>query len=59
MRPVADGEITVVARMIAAGIDEDSAMRWLSSGGVRIDGEVVNDPGTSAGPPRRIVLLPT
>lgn len=49
----------MLARMIAAGIPEDNATRWLSSGGVQLDGEVVNDPDTPAGPPRRIVLLPT
>jgi hypothetical protein len=51
--------ITVLARLINAGIDAERAGRYLSSGAVRVDGECVTDPDAPVEPPRRIVLVPS
>lgn len=49
---------TVLDRLRAAGIAEDRARRWVTSGGARLDGEVVTDPAHPAPPPARVVLHP-
>jgi hypothetical protein len=55
---MAPESITVLTRMINAGIDAERAGRYLSAGAVRVDGERVTDPSTPAEPPSRIVLPP-
>jgi hypothetical protein len=47
---------TVLDRLVAAGISEARATHWVTSGGVRVNGEPVNDPGTPAAVPARITL---
>lgn len=47
---------TVLDRLVAAGISEDRARHWVTSGGVRVNGEPVTDPGTLAPVPARITL---
>lgn len=50
--------VTVLDRMISAGIDEARARSFVMSGAVIVDGERVSDPATLAAPPARIVILP-
>lgn len=47
---------SVLDRLVAAGISEDRATHWVTSGGVRVNGEPVTDPGTPAPVPAKITL---
>jgi hypothetical protein len=49
---------TVLDRLIAAGVSEDRAREWITSGGARVDGEVVTAVDSPAPPPLRVVLYP-
>lgn len=40
--------VTILKRMVAAGIPEDRARQHLANGGVSVDGEPVHDPETPA-----------
>jgi hypothetical protein len=53
-----DEVLTVLERLLRAGISSKRAERHLASGTVVVDGERVTDPDTPAAPPARIVLLP-
>ena len=44
--------------IVGAGIAEERAREWILSGGARVDGESVADPGHPAPPPARVVLFP-
>jgi hypothetical protein len=50
---------TVLVRLIRAGISPDRAHAFIAAGAIRVDGKQVTDPNAPAGPPSRIVLLPT
>jgi hypothetical protein len=47
---------TVLDRLMAAGISGERATHWVTSGGVRVNGEPVIDPTTPAPMPARITL---
>ncbi|MEJ2886128.1 hypothetical protein [Actinomycetospora aeridis] len=49
--------LTVLDRLLAAGISEDRARAWLTTG-VLVDGVTVTDPEAPAAPPARVVLPP-
>jgi hypothetical protein len=53
---VETGGITVLDRLLSAGINEARAQRYLAAGAVRLDGHEVSDPATPAAPPSRIVI---
>lgn len=55
---VSEQLVTVLDRMVSAGIDEARARSFVISGAVIVDGERVSDLATSAAPPARIVILP-
>jgi hypothetical protein len=48
--------VTVLERLIAAGISADAAQEELAAGMVHVDGIQVTDPDTPAGKPAVIVL---
>lgn len=50
--------LTVLGRMLRAGICHDRSQAYLIAGAVRVDGVQVTDPDTPAAPPARITLLP-
>ncbi|MGH3921188.1 MAG: S4 domain-containing protein [Pseudonocardiaceae bacterium] len=50
--------VSVIDRMVRAGIGGERAREWLRAGAVTLDGERVSDPNTPAAAPSRIVLLP-
>lgn len=50
--------VTVLDRLVAAGISEDRARSWIHGEGVRVDGQSVIDPAHPASPPARITLHP-
>ncbi|MDD7942512.1 hypothetical protein PHK61_29275 [Actinomycetospora lutea] len=50
--------MTVLDRLLGAGLSEDRAREWITSGGARVDGEVVVDPKAPASSPSRVVLFP-
>jgi 16S rRNA U516 pseudouridylate synthase RsuA-like enzyme len=50
--------VTVIERMVRAGIAEERAQRYLRAGAVMVDGERVTDGEMVADPPSRIVLQP-
>lgn len=58
VRGVSEQLVTVLDRMVSAGIDEDRARSFVMSGAVIVDGERVSDPTTPAAVPARIVILP-
>lgn len=47
---------TVLQRMTAAGVSEERAREHITRGAVRLDGESVTDPDTSAPWPARVVV---
>jgi len=47
---------SVLQRLLAAGIAEDRARSWVTSGGVRVNGETVLDPTVQAPGPAKITL---
>lgn len=49
--------LTVLERLIQAGIEEERARTWITSGGARVDGEPVTDVEFPAPPPHRVVLF--
>ena len=49
---------TVLDRLVGAGISEERARAWITSGGARVNGEVVDDPSSAAPPPSSVVLHP-
>jgi hypothetical protein len=49
--------VTVLDRLLAAGIDEARAAEHLRSGRVEVDGHLVSDPQYPAPPPARVVLV--
>ena len=49
--------ITVVDRLLAAGLSLERAEDHLRSGRVELDGELVTDPDRPAPPPARLVLV--
>ncbi|MEJ2862168.1 hypothetical protein [Actinomycetospora flava] len=51
--------ITVLARLVQAGLSEERARTWITNGGARVDGEPVTDPDAPAAPPSRVVLYPS
>jgi hypothetical protein len=53
-----EDRLTVLDRLLRAGISSERAERHLASGSVVVDGVRVADPNTLAAPPARIVLLP-
>jgi hypothetical protein len=55
---VSEQVVTVLDRMVSAGIDEDRARAFVISGAVVVDGERVSDPAALATPPARVVILP-
>lgn len=50
--------MSVIDRMVRAGLDDRRAREWLRSGAVVLDGVRVTDPNSPAAPPARVVLLP-
>lgn len=52
------GEVTVLARLLAAGISEDRARAWITGGGTRVDGHTVTEPTYPAEPPARVTMHP-
>lgn len=48
--------VTVLDRLVAAGISRDRAVQHLHAGRVHIDGATTTDPDTPAGRPARVVL---
>jgi hypothetical protein len=56
---VSEQLVTVLDRMVSAGIDEVRARSFVISGAVIVDGERVSDPTMLAAPPSRIVILPS
>lgn len=44
--PDTDAQPTLLDRMLAAGIPEERAQRWLEAGAVMVAGERVSDPAT-------------
>ncbi|MFC5142023.1 hypothetical protein ACFPK1_27580 [Actinomycetospora rhizophila] len=50
--------LTLLERLVRAGIEEERARTWIHSGGARVDGEPVIDVDCPAEPPRRVVLYP-
>ena len=49
---------TVLEWLIRAGLDEERARTWITSGGARVDGEPVTEVDYPAPPPTRVVLFP-
>ena len=49
--------ITVVDRLLAAGLSLERAEEHLRSGRVEVDGQLVTDPYRPAPPPARLVLV--
>ena len=49
---------SVLHRLVRAGISEERARTWITSGGARVGGELVTDPDFPAPPPARAVLHP-
>jgi hypothetical protein len=49
--------VTVMDRLLAAGLSLDRAEDRLRSGRVEVDGELVTDPYRPAPPPARLVLV--
>lgn len=50
--------MTVLDRLLGAALSEDRALEWITSGGARVDGEVIVDPEAPASSPSRVVLFP-
>ena len=48
--------VTVLDRLVAAGISEDRARSWIAGGGTRVDGEPVTDATYPAAPPARVTM---
>lgn len=53
---VATGPVTLLDRLLAAGLSAERARTWVSAGGVRVDGQLVTDCAHPAPPPARITL---
>ncbi len=47
---------TVLDRLLQAGITEHRALAHLRDGWVRVDGEIITDPGHDATPPSQVEL---
>ena len=48
--------MTVLGRLVRAGLNEERAREWIIGGGARVNGETVTDPASVANPPARVVL---
>lgn len=48
--------VTVLDRLLAAGISEDRARSWITGGGTRVDDHPVTDPAYPAAPPARVTM---
>lgn len=55
---VAGGTVTILERMLAAGISEPRACEHLTRRAVHLDGELVTAPDTAAPSPTRWVINP-
>ncbi len=51
--------VTLLDRLVAAGIGRERALSWITSVGTRVEGVVVGDPDAPAPPPVRWSLQPT
>jgi hypothetical protein len=54
-----DAPVTLLGRMVAAGISEERCQAAIAAGAVRVDGEQVTDPAHLPEASSRIVLMPS
>jgi hypothetical protein len=57
MTTTSDDTVTVLDRLLAAGINPERAVQHLEAGRVSVDGAIVTDPDTAAAKPARVVLV--